>query len=155
MKYLNMIIISSFILLYLDSSLVCGQQNNIKSNFLYIELGGNNYYYSINYEKIVFQHFSPRIGASVVPHGESSHTYGNSITIKINLLIMIDYSFYLSTNNAVEFGFGYADILDRDRIYSTLTLGYKYIPENSKMVYKISFTPIFNKSIVRNQLWAV
>lgn len=134
--------------------MVSGQENNIKTNSLYLEIAGNNYYYSINYEKILFQNFSPRIGVSIVPHGESSHTYGNSISIKINLLIMIDYSLYLFNNHAIEFGVGYADILDSDRIYATFTLGYKYIPENSKMLYKISFTPIFNKSVVRNQLWA-
>jgi hypothetical protein len=94
-----------------------GQNDNIKSNSLYLELGGNNYYYSLNYEKIVFLNFSPRIGGSIVPHGESSHTYGNSISIKINLILMMDYSFYLSNNHAIEVGFGYANILDRDGIY--------------------------------------
>jgi len=153
MRFLYITIISS-ILLLIDLSVVSGQENNIKTNSIYLEIAGNNYYYSINYEKIIFQNFSPRIGFSIVPHGESSHTYSNSISIKINLLMMIDYSFYLFNNHAIEFGIGYADILDRDRIYATLTIGYKFIPENSKMIYKISFTPIFNKSIVRNQLWA-
>ncbi|MFZ5946810.1 MAG: hypothetical protein ACOYU5_02450 [Stygiobacter sp.] len=154
MKRVHIIIILFSITLFTNSSIVFGQNDNIKKNNFYLELGGNNYYYSINYEKIMFLNFSPRIGASIIPQSESSHSYGSSISIKINLLLMLDYSFYLLTNHAIEVGFGYADILDRESIYPTLTLGYKYIPKESKMFYKISFTPIFNKSIVNNQLWA-
>ncbi|MBS3944841.1 MAG: hypothetical protein KGZ42_05040, partial [Melioribacter sp.] len=86
MRFLYITIISS-ILLLIDLSVVSGQENNIKTNSIYLEIAGNNYYYSINYEKIIFQNFSPRIGFSIVPHGESSHTYSNSISIKINLLM--------------------------------------------------------------------
>ncbi|MDF1612701.1 hypothetical protein [Stygiobacter electus] len=154
MKRIHKIIFLFSIISFTNSSIVFGQNDNIKTNNFYLELGGNNYYYSINYEKIIFLSFSPRIGGSIVPHGESSHTYGNYISIKINLLLMLNYSFYLSTNHAIEVGVGYADLLNRERIYLTFTLGYRYIPQNSKMVYKLSFTPIFNKSIVHNQLWA-
>ena len=136
-----------------SSSVVKAQQDSTKKNTLYLELGGNNYYYSINYERDLFFNFSPRFGASIVPKGESSHTYGTYLTVNFNVLFMINYSFHLSQNHMVECGFGYADILDRERVHATLSLDYKFIPNNSKMVFKASLTPIFNKDVVKDQIW--
>lgn len=146
-------ILSTSVIFILWSFIVNDQQNSIKKNAVYLELGGNNYYYSINYERYLFFNISPRVGASIVPAGESSNTFGTYLTVNFNLLFMINYSVHLSENHIAELGYGYADILNHERIYSTISVGYKFIPNNSRMILKASFTPIFNKDVVKNQMW--
>lgn len=123
-------------------------------NSLYLEIGGNNYFYSVNYEKLLFNCISPRIGAAILPWDESSHSYGRTIGIKINVLVMINYSLFLSEDSVIEIGYGYGSILIDDYASSTLSIGFKYIPANGKMIYKLSFTPLFNNKSVNKSLWA-
>ena len=125
-----------------------------KTNSLYLEIGGNNYFYSINYEKLLFNCISPRIGVAILPWGESSHTYGNTTSVKINLLAMINYSLFLSETSVIVIGYGYGSLLIDDYVSSTLSIGFKYIPVNGKMIYKLSFTPLFNNKFVDKSLWA-
>jgi hypothetical protein len=145
-------IIFVIIILCLCSSIAKCQQDSTKKNTVYLELGGNNYYYSFNYEKNLLFNFCPRIGAAIVPYGETTNLYGTTHSIKIYMLIMLNYSLRLSKNHFIEAGYGYFNILSREYVYPTLSLSYKFIPNNSKIVLKASFTPIFD-NVVYHQRW--
>ena len=154
MKKSSLILIVGIMFIIVMNQNVRAQLKRERTNSLYLEIGGNNYFYSINYEKLLFNCVSPRVGVALFPLGESSHTYGNTISLKITLLAMINYSLFLSKTSSIELGYGYGNLLFEDYMSATISIGFKYIPTNGKMIYKLSFTPLLNNKTIHNSFWA-
>ncbi len=115
-----------------------------KSNTLYLELGGNCVWYSINYEKEVVSNFSPRIGIAIMPISEFSNS-GKRSDSKIFATIIANYFADLNENNKIELGGGLAYGLGE--IFPTTTVGYRYSPKDGGMIFKLTFTPLLDQKL--------
>jgi len=132
------------------SCLVFGQdekpenEHTIRKNSIYLELGGNAFYYSVNYERIILTtnvvHLSLRAG-----YGTSIEYFGeySIIPMELNLLFGKKFNFF-------EIGYGqtlamenssYADEPDR---MITFRLGYRHISGQGLMV-RAGIVPILNE----------
>lgn len=59
-------------LLVIDVCFPYTQDNHYANNVLYLELLGNGFYYSINYEHLLSRNLSFRIGFSIFPFGNDN-----------------------------------------------------------------------------------
>jgi hypothetical protein len=107
-------------------------------NGVFIELGGNGYLYSINYERQLPRKFIARGGISyalksfVIPI-TIEQTYGQK-NHHLNVGVGPIFSNYYQTNNDVP--------TRRNALAITYILGYRYQKPDKKFFLKVSFTPI-------------
>lgn len=120
------------------------QSISSKSNTVYLEIGGNNVFYSLNYEKEVLQNFSPRIGISIMPISEYSNSGKNSNS-KLFITLMSNYFIGINNNNKIELGGGISYGLET--FFPAVSIGYRSSPSEGGFVFKITFTPLLNKEI--------
>ena len=147
------------LLLFFTHELSAKKTHLTTPNLLYLEAGGAGGYWSLNFEKIVFQKkrfsLSPRVGISSYRFFDYSQ--------KINPDFLIPFgvqSHFGKKNHKISFGLGitYANIVranrftfktDRKSSFSTnLSVGYRYFPVAKKGLYLgIHYSPIleFNK----------
>jgi len=110
--------------------------NGIRKNAIYLELGGNALYYSVNYDRVFsfskIVHSSLRVGFFTTPEigsGYNTHVF----PLEANLLLGKENNFFelgVGQSIWVESG-GYSDNIDS---YSTFRLGYRHISDKGLMV---------------------
>lgn len=131
------------LLLFYPQMFFC-QEQQPKSNTVYLEIGGNNVFYSINYEKELLSNLSPRIGISIMPISEYSNA-GKQSNSKLFISLMANYFIDLNTNNKIEIGVGASYGLET--FFPAISFGYRYSPNNGGFVFKLAFTPLLNREI--------
>lgn len=116
-------------------------QSELKKNDIYLELGGNGIFASLNYERQLskYPRFGFRMGAGIVP------LVGVSIPAGINYLIKTT-----NDNSYIETGFGITCILNNDdksgkieKVNFIPSIGYRHHTKKNTL-FRINFTPIFN-----------
>lgn len=145
-------------LLLLSNGLFADKDSKSSSNLLYIEAGGAGGYWSLNFEKIVFQKnmfsLSPRIGVS------SYRILDFAQQINPDVLIPFGIQAHFGKNHKLSIGIGktYSTIVrinrftfdtERKSSFSTnFSLGYRYFPVTKKGLFLgLHYSPIveFNK----------
>ncbi len=94
---------------------------------------------SINYERLIFNKIGLRTGVGTIG------IYGLTIPAMIN--------YYFGSNSQLEFGIGavYTDYFPKEgglihngEFLISSTIGYKYQKENSNIILRFSFTPLYS-----------
>ncbi len=132
---------------------VCQSQDTTK-NVIYAELLGPGLLYSINYERVVADDVTMRIGASIIPY-----SYYRGSSTMIILPVMANYLLG-SGNSKLEIGAGVDVLMMRDEMYGDLeplpsarirntsgvlligSLGYRYQPTDGGFHFRIAASPI-------------
>jgi hypothetical protein len=146
-----------FILL-ISHGLSANKHSKSTSNMLYLEAGGAGGYWSLNFEKVLFQKsmfsISPRIGVS------SYRILDYTQKINPDVLIPFGIQSHFGKNHKISFGIGktYSNIVRSNRFtfkterktsFSTnLSIGYRYFPVAKKGLFLgLYYTPIveFNR----------
>tara|TARA_B100000809_G_C15139196_1_gene532173 strand:- start:5749 stop:6237 length:489 start_codon:yes stop_codon:yes gene_type:complete len=112
---------------------------SIRKNAFYLELGGNGFYYSVNYDRIFsiskIAHLSLRAGFAASPEfGSGYNSY--VVPLEANLLLGKENDFF-------ELGVGKSIISERSNNsenISTFRLGYRYISDKGLMI-RIGIVP--------------
>ncbi len=138
-------ILNIFIVFLVFFESLLGQNiDNVKKNTVYLEIGGNNVFYSINYERMISKSISPRIGVSIMPITEYSNS-GKHSNSKLFLTLMSNYFFDINDNNKIELGIGISYGLST--LFPATSIGYRFCPLDGGLVFKIAFTPLLDKEI--------
>jgi len=111
-----------------------------KPNSIYLELGGNCVFYSINYDRLFSNHIGARVGANffLLPIDKTT-AFGYFVVMQIIYLIG-------NGNSRLELGGGvnYLNEKDGDSIWGpSFIIGYRYQPTNGGFVFRIGFTPTY------------
>ena len=111
-----------------------------KPNAIYVELGGNGFIYSLNFDHKFAQHASWRIGARVLPMRG-----GNLSNSFLLLPTMINY-LAGSGNSRFELGAGLLHGFHSIGYFlsGTATIGYRYQPMKGGFNFRIGFTPLIS-----------
>ena len=135
---------------------VTAEKSASASNALYVELGGNGAWYSVNYERYLRDDASVRVGAMYMSveatAGESS---GSASWLAIP--VMFNYLGLRAGNHALELGAGVdvmhfsagASTFDATASASgvvpvgTATIGYRYAAPDGGFLFKAGYTPLF------------
>jgi hypothetical protein len=100
-------------------------------NNAFVELGGNAFFGSLNYERLITEYCSIRVGIN-----------------PLLLLGTLSASLFMGDEYIIEMGAGIAHTIipvsgaRNSRAYSAI-LGYRYQPKNSGFLFRITFTPLF------------
>jgi hypothetical protein len=130
--------------------------NKSAPNALYVEVGGNGAFYSLNYERYLRPDAAVRIGAmymSVSASAGSSSAKASWLTVPI----MLEYLGIHAGNHALEVGAGVdmmyfsgtASTFDATAMsdglipVGTATVGYRYSNPAGGFVFKAGYTPLF------------
>lgn len=151
MKYWS---IQIFILLFLFNSGSSRANEAAKNNF-YFELGGNGIFYSINYDRLLLNSFSSRIGFMHIEF-EFGPNFGNRRDQVTAIPIILNY-LYGSGKNKIEIGTGIVIYCQDNNwkeagVQPALTLGYRYQPQPKGLIFRIGYTPIISKEEILS--WA-
>lgn len=138
------ILASIFFLSIIFVSMNFCQSINKKSNTLYLEIGGNNVFYSINYEKELIKNLSARIGISIIPITEYSNS-GKHNNSNLFVTLMPTYFINIKGNHFLELGGGISYGLET--FFPAIAIGYRYIPDVDGIIFKLTFTPLLDKDI--------
>jgi hypothetical protein len=132
------------------------ESNDIKRNSIFIEVGGNAFFYSLNYDRQVNLSDTWRLA------GRAGVMYVNTFTEKNRHLVGIPLEFsYLKgrQNNFLEIGLGVTGIYDqyysfdprvpiRDSkvqdlaLMAVVRIGYRHQKREGGLFYKVGFTPL-------------
>ena len=111
----------------------------IRSNVIFAEAGGSGLLLSMNYERLINNKFGVRVGV------------GSAGIIGLTVPTIINY--YIGKEYKLELGFGliYTDYFKNDdkfisngKFLITATIGHKFQSEKRGIVFRFSFTPIYN-----------
>ena len=112
----------------------------IRSNVIFAEAGGSGLLFSMNYERLLNNKFGVRVGIG------SAEIFGLTIPTILN--------YYIGQEKKLELGLGliYTDYFTDDggkyisngKFLITGTIGHKFQSEKSGIVFRFSFTPIYN-----------
>jgi hypothetical protein len=133
----NYLYVMSLLLIYPLGTLFA--QDTIPKNIVYLEGGGVGILYSLNYERIISDNLSIRIGYT----SWAMPIYGGSDSFA-GIPLLVNY-FQGEGNNKVEFGVGleYANDSDyRHTIIAVGTVGYRYQPKDGGFHFRIVVVPI-------------
>jgi hypothetical protein len=150
------LLLAALSLLFICPGASWAQEGKKASNSLYLELLGNGALYSLNYDRMLSNSVSGRIGLMSVPVDEATSGL-NEDDVKVSLTtvpIMINY--LKGGNHKLEIGGGVvlifvsADIKEVGTIVAsgvagTATLGYRYQPRAGGFNFRLGFTPIFGQ----------
>ncbi|WP_209332825.1 hypothetical protein [Lunatimonas salinarum] len=133
-------------------------------NSVYLEVGGNAGWYSLNYGRIFYQKgilkLSASAGISMWPHNTSEQPYNTSKTNYLLPSIPLEFSAFLgNSKHHLEIGSGITPYLsvtvkrDPDFLSSTdkiylgtyipLRLGYRYQKPEGGFFFRIAYTPFY------------
>jgi hypothetical protein len=133
---------------------ICKSQEG-KKNVVYAELLGPGLLYSINYERVVSDNITARIGASILPF-----SYDRPSSSMIVFPLMANY-LSGSGNSKLEIGAGIDAVIMRNKTYGDFeplpsvrirntydmllvgSLGYRFQPTNGGFLFRIVASPIF------------
>lgn len=132
------------ILLMFPSKDLSQQNGASKLNTMYLEIGGNNVFYSLNYEREVLNNLSPRLGISIMPITEYSNS-GKHANSKLFVTFMSNYFLTIKNSHKIELGGGLSYGLET--FFPAFSIGYRYNPNDGGFIFKITFTPLLDKEI--------
>lgn len=141
---MNRLLINIFFILIIFSPSYLCQNINSTPNTVYLEVGGNNVFYSLNYEKELIKNFSPRLGFSIMPITEYSNS-GKHANSKLFVTFMSNYFVNIKNNHSIELGGGVSYGLET--LFPAIAIGYRYSPYEGGIIFKLTFTPLLNKEI--------
>ena len=129
---------------------------DIPQQSVYLELGGNGIYYSLNYDVLFSSGWGFRLGGGYYPPFLSERDYISNVddTNAFLGLVMGQRSFGVKAHK-LEVGAGllFGTIYEKakwDAIEppgASFSLGYRYYPEeSSRVTFKAAFTPVISKS---------
>ncbi len=149
-KRFSNILQTIILVFFIITSASWSQGNNIATNVLYLELGGNNIFYSLNYEKEVINNLNLRVGLSIMPITEFTNSGKRSNSNFIGS-IMSNYFIQIKNNNYLELGAGLSYGLET--FFPAVAFGYRNNPENGGIMWKLTFTPLLNEEIFSILPW--
>ncbi len=121
------------------------EPNTFKRNAVFLELGGNAFLYSLNYERLnkISENIKLSYGTGLeFIRMELPHHTGISRSKKSNLLIITPAINFLFGKNKYYFEIGTSTaLLYHLPVNQTFRLGYRY--QGDKVIFRIGFTPIF------------
>lgn len=149
---------AALLLLWLSSSVVAQSLENAP-NSVYFELGGNAVVYSMNYDRLLSESFSARIGFMYFPQQTNS-----SVTV---IPIMANY--LIGTGNSkIEVGAGLCilsestptDGIDifgkswqtKSSMAATAVFVYRFQPTNPGLNFRVGFTPLIGRFFLRSNI---
>jgi hypothetical protein len=120
-----------------------------KKNSYYLEIMGNGFLYSINYDRIIYEKekfkISGRIGFTYMPYWEVfTEVRGPGIPLELNFL-------FGKRSNLLELGFGatyfyftdpYYDQKNYHFLMENLRLGYRHQKVDGRLLFRIAIVPI-------------
>ncbi len=130
-------------------------------NLVYLELLGNGGLYSVNYERMLTNNLSARLGFSYLSIGATSSNGTDTSSAKATLVtapVLINYTVG-SKNHRAEFGAGATLVYvsasasggglgesgEGAGVLGTGVVGYRYSPADGGFVFRAGFTPLFGK----------
>lgn len=127
---------------------------------VYVELGGNGLWYSLNYERWLQPNLAVRIGASYLSMSASSGTAEASVS---SLGVPLTASYMVGRGNSkLELGggvlfekfsgqasSGFGEKAEGGGLFpmATFIAGYRYAPANGGMNFKLAFTPVWHPDL--------
>lgn len=129
----------SIILLFLFFQTSIFSQSDHR-NSTYLELGGNQVIYSLNYEFEILNHTNARLGTAILPIEQFSNS-GRGTFPYLFITLMANHFINLKKNHYIELGGGMTN--GDEKIVPTLAIGYRYIPIEEGLIFKITYTPLF------------
>ncbi len=143
---------AGLLILLLTVSIIVSGQADIKKNSVYIEIAGNGFLGSVNYERQLTK--QPGVGLRI-----GIGTYSAS-SFQLTIPVGVNYLFDLNKRSFIDLGFGvtytradvllytsvkYADpnFVNSNYINYIPSVGYRWRTKNNFM-WRISFTPVIN-----------
>jgi hypothetical protein len=135
-------------------------QERTAFNAIYVELGGNGLWYSMNYERLV-QDFSLRVGASFMSVSASAGTSSASVS-SFGIPLTASYLGIGGQNHKLEVGAGilferfsgqassgFGQNATGGGFYpmATFVFGYRYAPAGGGFNFKLAFTPVYHPDL--------
>jgi hypothetical protein len=131
-------------------------------NSIFLELGGNGLVYTINYDRVVSESFSIRVGLGYMAGGVTSSSGGETASVKVSAMGIPLMANYLlgSANHKLELGGGLtlfrftgsgSSSLGAEASVSgifpvgTAVIGYRYVPADGGFTFRAGFTPILTQ----------
>ena len=135
-------------------------------NAVYLEIGGNAGYYSLNYDRIVYQkgnfRAAVRAGLGVIPTKFESKTYWGAM-VPLELIGLVGRSkHFLETGlGFTPFLFPARDLGSFERIYTGYKLestipfriGYRYQKPDGGFIFRVGYTPFLDFSEGRHNIY--
>jgi len=116
-----------------------------KTNSIYLELGGNSFLYSLNYDKLFRTSDATKIALGA---GLEYLTYmnadGNDYGASLCLTPAVNLLFGKASHNLET---GVSLFLISGTVLPAARIGYRYQPVNGGFLFRIGFTPIITTSI--------
>jgi hypothetical protein len=142
------------------SSIAAQRAGRTARNSVFIELGGNGLLYTLNYDRVVNEIFSIRGGIGYLSLDGTTTSGGQTRAGKVSMLGIPLLANYMlgSDNHKLELGAGMTlfwasgTVSSADMVSSgsgigavgTAVLGYRYVPRNGGLTFRIGFTPLFS-----------
>ncbi len=157
-NFLNYTIdMKTLIILLVVSALAFSQEKKIKSNILYVELLGNGLFSSLNYEGMISNNFSARIGVGFW-YDYSVSNSGSHHDLGFDPLAMLNYLIEIYGNNYIELGggvliatttFTIGDTFGPSSftIVPTTAIGYRYSPNDGGFFISAAFDMFISSGI--------
>lgn len=138
-----------FAAIFQSNSLAQHTPNILKSNQLYLELGGNGLIYSINYERLLSENVTLRGGFGVTPGIIFAEGTFIHIPVTASYLIGSETSKFEAGLGATYFSGTDVEVFglpagDQSLVFLTGIVGYRYISPGG-FVFRIFFTPLYSK----------
>ena len=138
------------------------RQPGFARNSIFLELGGNGIFYSLNYDHKFFDHVSARLGGMYLPLPASDDGTGGENRVGIALFpIMVNY-LVGNGNSRLELGAGtmvgyVSGEVDNENLNAggvgglATTIGYRLQPRGGGFLFRVGLTPFLVGSGL--QLW--
>ncbi len=110
--------------------------SNSADNIIYIEMFGNSGVFSLNYERMILDNLSVRLGGGYDQYTHTSNSGSKDDYLSGDLLVIVNYLFAINKNNYLEAGAGlFMDIENTP----TFSVGYRYSPYSGGFFFKVTF----------------
>ena len=127
-----------------------------QTNTVFLELGGNSLLWSINYDRMITEKISVRVGYGSIPIESTDEDEFDAVTITVAPVPIVANYLLGSGNHKLEIGagilyimvdgevdFGGASVSGSGSVTATTgVLGYRYHRATGGFSFRISFTPI-------------
>ena len=128
------------------------------NNNIFAELGGNGLLYSVNYERELFDSWYGRLGVGYISSSakdlDNNHIKASAVTLPLMVSKMFgdgDHKFELGIGGTIvsvsaSIKADSSDLLSGagTRVVATGTIGYRYMPKDSGVMFKAGITPWYS-----------